>query len=57
MIEDDKDNINKEGDAQVDQNQPEDVNSPDETNNEGSTTPEKENNEINQSEGEASSVV
>ena len=57
MIEDDKDNINKEGDAQVDQNQPEDVNSPDETNNEGSTTPEKENNEINQSEGESSSVV
>ena len=57
MIEDDKDNINKEGDAQVDQNQPEDVNSPDETNNEGSTTPEKENNEINQSEGESSSAA
>ena len=57
MIEDDKDNVNKEGDAQVDQNQPEDVNSPDETNNEGSTTPEKENNEINQSEGESSSAA
>ena len=57
MIEDDKDNTNKEGDAQVDQNQPEDVNSPDETNNEGSTTPETKNNEINQLEGESSSVV
>ena len=57
MSEEDKDNINKEGDVKVDENQPVDENKPTEPETaESSGTPE-DNKEKSQSEGESSTDI
>ena len=57
MNDDDKDNINKEGDASVDENQSQDENAPVVTQSSDDVNKEDENTEKVQSESESSSDV
>ena len=57
MSEEDKDNINKEGDVKVDENQPVDENKPTEPKTVESSGSTDENKEQSQSEGESSTNI
>jgi len=57
MSEEDKDNINKEGDVKVDENQPVNENKPTEPESSESSGAAEDNKEISQSEGESSTNI
>jgi len=57
MSDEDKDNINKEGDVKVDENQPVDENKPTEPETSGSSGAPEDNKEKSQSEGESSTNI